>query len=144
MCVCVCVCVCFSLAFVYVCARPSIAFITIMTSAIICADVVCAECIYTAVMFFSLAFVYVCSRLSIAFITIITSAVIWTEAVCVECICTAVMCFSLAFVYVNAEICLHTYEVHRRLFRAYLCSGFYSLCTLFCRNNCTSLACSRT
>ena len=67
---------CFSLAFVYVCARPSIAFITIMTSAIICADVVCAECIYTAVMFFSLAFMYVCSRLSIAFITIMTSAVI--------------------------------------------------------------------
>ena len=67
---------CFSLTFVYVCPRPSVAFKTCMTSAIICTDVVCAEGIYTAVMFFSLAFVYVCSRLSIALITIMTSAVI--------------------------------------------------------------------
>ena len=66
---------CFSLAFVYVCARPSVASKTCMTSAIICTDVVYAECIYTVVMFFSLAFVYVCLRLSIAFITIMKSTV---------------------------------------------------------------------
>ena len=67
---------CFSLAFVYVCARTSVAFKTCMTSAIIYTDVVCTECIYTAGMVFSLAFLHVCSRLSIAFITIMTSAVI--------------------------------------------------------------------
>ena len=101
---------CFSLAFVYVCARPSIAFITIMTSAIICADVVSAECMLATVVCFYLTFILVYTLKPVAFKSVSTFAFISTNGVYTRCMSTAIMRprFALVNILTGSSITMET------------------------------------